>query len=288
MKIVPQQLFSAHNVTLIAQNGHCGIIYKTLNQPLQSEEMYVAAHTLTIIVQGEKQISGYDGKVYDIAENTMVFMPKDLYVVSDLLPNQGRFESYLLFFDDTLIERYLAAVNMPTGPADVREIYPVDYTPAMQTYATNLSPLFGALETDDTPLLEIKLFEALRLTALADRSGDFHAWLNGVLRKSKRDLGQFMQSHYDKPLRVENFADLTGRSVSTFQRDFKRHFGMTPKKWLNDRRLEKAHALMLENDISVTEVAQETGYENISHFIKMFKQKYDLSPKQFLLQNRAC
>ena len=92
-----------------------------------------------------------------------------------------------------------------------------------------------------------------------------------------------MKANYDKPLKIEDYAYLTGRSESSFRRDFKAQFDTTPQKWLKSQRLEKALQILHEKDISVTQLAYETGYENISYFIKAFKDEYGLSPKQYAL-----
>lgn len=285
MKVVPQTLCQADSVVTFAHEGQSAILYKNLPISLQSEEMYISAHTLTIVTQGEKHLITYDGKVFEIPHNRVAFFPKDVYVISDLIPQGKCFESYLFFFDDAIIESFLASCGKHVSLKKERDIYMMEYTPAIKAYVENLQPLFSAVG-GNSGLLNIKLLEILQLMSLADESGGFASWLYSIMRRNKRNLSHFMQTHYDKPLSVEDYAYLTGRSLSTFLRDFKAQFGTTPKKWLNDKRLEKAHDLMHEKDISVTEAAQETGYENISHFIKMFKQKYTLSPKQFIMQNR--
>jgi AraC-like DNA-binding protein len=95
-----------------------------------------------------------------------------------------------------------------------------------------------------------------------------------------------MLANFGKPLNIEDYAYLTGRSVSTFNRDFKRLFTISPKQWLMEQRLEKAKSLLAINNTSVSDVAFESGYENISHFIKAFHKKFDISPKQYLIQKR--
>jgi AraC-like DNA-binding protein len=81
-------------------------------------------------------------------------------------------------------------------------------------------------------------------------------------------------------LSVQDFARLTGRSPSSFNRDFKRQFGTTPHQWLIDARLDRAMELIQSTQMTVTEVALEIGYDNVSHFIKAFKTKYGQTPKQ--------
>ena len=92
-----------------------------------------------------------------------------------------------------------------------------------------------------------------------------------------------MKQNYDKPLKVEDYAYLTGRSESTFRRDFKQYFHTTPQQWLKEQRLENALRLLQQQEMSVTQVAYEIGYENISYFIRAFKGKGGLSPKQYML-----
>lgn len=97
-----------------------------------------------------------------------------------------------------------------------------------------------------------------------------------------------MLANYSKPLSIEDYAYLSGRSLSTFRRDFVNQFGVSPKQWLIEKRLDRAHELLSANHTSVSHVALEVGYENISHFIKAFHKRYAISPKQFLMQRRKA
>ena len=83
-------------------------------------------------------------------------------------------------------------------------------------------------------------------------------------------------------LTVTDLAALSGRSVTSFNRDFKKTYSTTPKRWLLDQRLEYANTLLEQTDQTVTDIALQIGYENVSHFIKAFKDKYGATPKQFM------
>jgi AraC-like DNA-binding protein len=63
-----------------------------------------------------------------------------------------------------------------------------------------------------------------------------------------------MEKNYDKPLKMEDYAYLTGRSLSTFRRDFKAYYDLTPRQWIKEKRLEKAVQLFQEKEKSVTDV----------------------------------
>ena len=101
------------------------------------------------------------------------------------------------------------------------------------------------------------------------------------------NLRQFKEIHYDKPLSIEDYAYLTGRSESTFRREFKARFGISPRQWIIRKRLKKAHELLESTDWEVAQVAETVGYDNVSHFISAFKKEYQRTPRQKPLSTKV-
>lgn len=69
-------------------------------------------------------------------------------------------------------------------------------------------------------------------------------------------------------------------SISTFKREFEKHYATSPIKWFQNKRLEHAHYLMNKEQKSSSDIYLEIGYENLSSFIKAYKSKYGMTPKQ--------
>jgi len=94
-------------------------------------------------------------------------------------------------------------------------------------------------------------------------------------------------------LPLEKFGYLTGRSLTTFKRDFKRVFNTTPQRWLTQKRLEMAHYQFVEKKKRPIDVCYEVGFENLSHFSYAFKKHFGYAPTDLtgqqvnLLKNRA-
>ena len=84
---------------------------------------------------------------------------------------------------------------------------------------------------------------------------------------------------------IEKFGYLTGRSLTTFKRDFKRAFNTTPQKWLTQKRLELAHYQIAERKVKPIEACYETGFENLSHFSFAFKNNSDTPPTEVAQSN---
>lgn len=83
-------------------------------------------------------------------------------------------------------------------------------------------------------------------------------------------------------LKITHIAGVLHMSVSAFSNNFKKYYGVTPKVYIRDYKLNKAKK-MLEN-YTVGEVSFELGYQNVSYFIDLFKKKFKITPKQYQLR----
>lgn len=91
----------------------------------------------------------------------------------------------------------------------------------------------------------------------------------------------FMVKNLHEPLQVSTVAHIVNMSESSFSHAFKKQMGITPQKYMHKIKLH--HASMLLSKKSVTDTAFELGYENTSHFIRLFKETYGITPKQYQL-----
>ena len=87
-----------------------------------------------------------------------------------------------------------------------------------------------------------------------------------------------MQEHFRYNVSLPDLARLTGRSISSFKRDFNKIFGTTPYEWLKDRRLEEAYYLIDKKHLPPGDAAFLSGFVNYSHFSRSFKERYSISP----------
>ena len=81
---------------------------------------------------------------------------------------------------------------------------------------------------------------------------------------------------YDMSL--DEVAKYTGRSLTTFKRDFKKISDLTPEKWIVRKRLEVAHDMIAREGKKVKDVLLDVGFKNMSHFSRIYKQMYGNAP----------
>nr|WP_236050136.1 AraC family transcriptional regulator [Hymenobacter negativus] len=97
-----------------------------------------------------------------------------------------------------------------------------------------------------------------------------------------------MHRHYSYDVPLTQFAKLTGRSLSTFERDFAKIFSITPEKWLQNQRLQQAHFLVIQQKKRPSDIYLELGFETLSHFSYAFKKKFGQTPTALQTLSRAA
>ncbi|GAB5524737.1 MAG: hypothetical protein Roseis2KO_26090 [Roseivirga sp.] len=286
MRVVPEAFYQATSVKKIMVDGRCCIIHKQTREQDLDNQRLLSAHALTVVRRGGLVVHTDEGIPVKVSNGQMVLLPKGLYAITDLIPENDVFEAVVFFFDDDLIEQYLQSKNL-----DQIEVHgerkPAAFTTnaPLNTFVDQLLSLYGSVEADSA-LVRMKLLEALYLIDSKDPQGQFTSKVHELRARPQKQLRRFMLDHFDKPLDVEDYAALTGRSISTFRREFHRQFGAAPKQWLIKERMEKARLMLEQGDVSVSLVAEQAGYLDLPHFIKSFQKHFALSPKQYALSKR--
>ncbi len=287
MILIPQRLFEDKQVKTILRDGNTAILTKSLDQPIVDRQGYISNHVISIVLAGEQHIRTYEDELIKVSANEMLFVPRGLYYVSDLMPKGENFRSLLFYFDDDVIHSFLANSKLTSfGKEDIPTYLKLSTVPMMTVFADTLLQIYDNQVVRDRQLLRLKLLELLHLINTLVPEQQLANFLFRLTLPKKRRIKDLMEKNYDKPLKIEDYAYLSGRSLSSFRRDFKAFYHSTPQQWLKDRRLDKAIQLLAEEERSISTLAYEVGYENTSYFIKEFKKKVGQSPKQYILSNR--
>lgn len=162
-------------------------------------------------------------------------------------------------------------------------IIPLSKSPLLDSFFTSMLPYFDLDYKLPQELSQLKIQEAI--TVLRSINKDLDNILSDFSEPHKINLVEFMERNYMFNMPLEKFGYLTGRSLTTFKRDFKKAFNTTPQKWLTQKRLELAHYQLTEKKRKPIDVFYEVGFENLSHFSHAFKKQFGLTLTQ-LTKNR--
>ncbi len=267
MVTIPHRLFGLPEVDVLYRGTELIVLRKRLTARVHERPSYVSMHALSCVTEGEQVVYGSTGGKIRVGAGSAGLIRRGLYTVTDLLAAPSRcFETTLFFFSDPLLRRALDAATPPGAPGE---------SPELALLADVRLRLTPARELTDGAA-HARFLALIRALCVASPStaGAFAR----LLTNRRRSLRDFMRAHFDKPLQLVDYAYLTGRSERSFRRDFKARFGESPKRWLVDRRLERARELLFADTFSVAEVAAAVGYTNTSHFIKLYRERYGMTP----------
>lgn len=91
----------------------------------------------------------------------------------------------------------------------------------------------------------------------------------------------YIDSHYMEELTLDDIADFSGFSKYHFTRLFKRYTDATFYEYLSIKRIKSVEKLLAESDLSITEIALQSGFSSISTFNRIFKQQKQCTPSEF-------
>ncbi|MDG1262241.1 MAG: AraC family transcriptional regulator [Flavobacteriales bacterium] len=191
------------------------------------------------------------------------------------------YRSLLVFFSDELLEDIVVAnqLNPPEGQLGSPAVA-FKYDSFITHFVASLMKMTSFTGAVRTNLLRAKMTELL-VYLHATQKETLHCFIRS--RKANHDLKMIhvVESNSLNKLSLSELAFLSNMSVSTFKRSFEKHFGTSPIKWFQQKRLEHAAYLLGIKGQRASDVYLDAGYENLSNFIQAFKIKYGITPKQY-------
>ena len=284
MLATPKRLLDLDFVTVFIQSQHFVLLKKKLDQSLEKRESYLSMHAVSMPIFGEQHIYTAEGQSIIVKTGEMVVLRRGLYSITDLVSKQKGFSSYLLFFDDVLLEEILRIYGVQNNLETINFFSLQTPQYFLEDYWRSIESLCQQFSRQTIPIFHAKVLEFFGVLMAA--MPDFLNNLTMLKNQEQRSLRAFMEAHFDKALEITDYAYLTGRSESTFRREFKLKFGLSPKKWIIQRRMELAIACIEKGITEVAELSLRVGYENVSHFIAAFKKQYNCTPGQYLFQSQ--
>ncbi|MUM78820.1 helix-turn-helix domain-containing protein [Pseudodesulfovibrio sp. F-1] len=127
----------------------------------------------------------------------------------------------------------------------------------------------------------LELVSYLRQTTNKERSC-LKLTLTDEDREKMWEAKSILDDSIESPPSVQQLSQLIGVNEFKLKNGFRLVHGITPYRYLADQRLEKARNLLCEQKMNVSEVAFEVGYSSLSHFSKIFRSKYGVSPHEYM------
>lgn len=244
-----------------------------------SSEQFVPDHLFFYMVSGS--LTAFDGhQMYSMQPGDYCFITRNHLVKYTKRPAEnGVFKTVHFFFDQDFLKsfsrEYGISANAVLNKKVVTRLTP---DPSFAAFIASLTPYLSLSGQAYENFLLLKRKEMLLILLKTD------PWLKNVLfdfsDPGKIDLEAFMNRNFRFNVSMKRFSYLTGRSLTSFKRDFQKTFNTSPGRWLLDKRLEEAYFMIEKKGQKPSDVYLDVGFEDLSHFSYAFKKKYGISPNQ--------
>jgi len=204
------------------------------------------------------------GKFHDEAWTVVVFAVDDVYL-----------RSFINEFRERLnLKRSAHAVSRPV-------LCEVNCSETLDAYFHGLLPYFAQVLPPNDALLELKMKELIFNIFLDGANDELLTAIDEAVTDHNADFIEVMEANFQYNLTLSDLAKLTNRSLTNFKNQFFEIFATTPGKWLIQKRLDLACQKLLASSDPVNEIALDSGFESVTHFNRVFKVKFGISPLKY-------
>lgn len=236
-------------------------------------------HMLIWFISGETKIVQADA-TYLFKQGDIFLIPRNQLATIINYPKDGQpHKTVVMHLTADKLKDFYANLNVKPGAQRSEKIYSFNNHPLLESCLSSLIPYFEMQELPEN-IASLKITEAISILRAIDKEID--NVLANFEEPGKIDLAAYMEKNFMFNLPLEKFGYLTGRSLTTFKRDFSKIFNITPQRWLTKKRLELAHYQFVEKKMKPIEVCYEVGFENLSHFSYVFKKQFGYAPTELL------
>lgn len=251
------------------------IVLYSCKEDEMGHDPFISEHWLVLIISGSSELFTGKGVVSYPAGTLGLIRKNQLVKATKKVSGEGPFASISICLNQQALKKFsleydIKAEGIYTGEPNVL----LDTDVFMKGYFDSLMPYFAQPDKLTPTLEQIKISEAIELLL---RNPTLKNFLFDFSEPYKIDLEGYMNRYFSYNVPLVQFAKLSGRSLSTFKRDFVKIFDTTPEKWLQKRKLEMAYFLISQKNRKPSEVYLEVGFENLSHFSRAFKKEFGVN-----------
>jgi len=221
---------------------------------------------------------------YVVEEGDILFIKKGANLTHQFFDD--KFCAIFFFIPDNFIKSFLQknATLLDTSQKQLSNQDAVLKIQSNQLLENYCESIYSYLTLDEKPnreLLRLKFEELLLSFCINQEYLDLADYFISLCQDQQYHMSRIMEENFAYNLKIEDYAQLCHMSLSKFKKSFKEYYNTTPGKWLKQRKLDLAIHRLLHTDLPINQLSFECGFEDPSHFIRVFKSNYKTTPLQY-------
>ncbi|NAS11865.1 AraC family transcriptional regulator [Poritiphilus flavus] len=239
---------------------------------------YTTQHEILHVSSGSCKLI-IEGRSLELLPGQSILIPK--HTILKYQKVGSPYQSILFFLKDEFLLEFLQNHSFSKPWQKLARPYVIFQAEDLLNAAfQSMRPYIRNAAKTSKELFRVKTFEIL--LNLSNNTKTLPEFLFHMAIPAKVDLKLFMENMYIKKIGLQELAQLSGRSLSGFKREFQEVFGTSPFKWIKEKRLQTARELIVHTAKRPTEIYLDVGFEDYSHFSKSYKSYFGYLPSHTL------
>ena len=250
--------------------------------------MWSEANYFVFVTNGKKMWKTHRNK-YVVKAGDALFVKKGANIA-----HQFHSEDYcalMIFMPDEFIKKFILkfadtiSFSNDKNKSESDGVLRINIDAFLTSYMKSLEVYFKAQDTPNINVIKLKFEELLLNIFTSENNRNIASYLSSIQSSNTTQLKQIMVDNYPYNMKLEEYAALANMSLSTFKRNFKSVFNESPGRWIVNKKITLATKFLKTTDKTVNEIAYDCGFEDPSHFIKVFKKYQNTTPLVFRNSN---
>lgn len=249
------------------------------SKEILKQQIILNQNIFSFLLEGNKEVV-FDNSTLAIDNSNFLIMKSGHCLMTEKLSDNRNYRSVLLFFSNEILSKFIRKNELNQKKLkEYKSVYSFTYDEFIQRFVKSLVDISRLSKDFQKKMLEVK-FEEIMIYLSEIYGSEFLYSLSEKNNDTSQKFIQTVETNWINKLTLTELAFLCNMSVSTFKREFEKHYSESPIKWFQNKRLEYAHYLLYQKQKSSSEIYLDIGYENLSSFIQAYKIKYGITPKK--------
>lgn len=237
---------------------YCNVFLKGDNHTKKIERAVIKYYDFTFVLKG--RLTYYvDGKPYELSENDAILIKPGSTRERDEMREPVKYVSYnFTVFDPSVMPNKVYLKNVISH--DIRKLVSV-------FSASHISDIYSSREK----VINLLNYILLEIKDILDFESN---------NKHIIEIIKYINMNISEPISLSTISSHINLSKEYISYIFKKETGKTVTDYINERKLFIAKEMILGTNYALSYISERLGYENYSYFTKVFKKRFDISPKE--------
>ncbi|MFH6951249.1 helix-turn-helix domain-containing protein [Flavobacterium sp. FlaQc-51] len=248
------------------------------SKEVSKQQIILNQNIFSFLIEGTKEVI-FENSALSIDGSKFLVMKSGNCLMTERLSNVSNYRSVLLFFTNEMVSIFIRKMELNKIEAtSYTSVFAFEYDEFLKHFVQSLVGISTLSKDFQNKILEVK-FEEIMLYLVEKYGTEFLYSLNLDNHNATQKFIHVIENSHLNKLTLKELAFLCNMSISTFKREFEKHYSESPIKWFQNKRLEFAHYLLQQEQKNPSEIYFEAGYENLSSFTQAYKSKYGVTTK---------